>query len=137
MVVDGDVVLTRHLKDGRRYHLLPGGGVGYGETLEAALLREIAEETGLEVEIGRPVLVSDTIDPLGERHVVNIVFLAQVTGGVITTSPADPRVEAVDLVSPSRLAKLDLRPPIADALIEVLQDPKTATARYLGSLFTQ
>ena len=135
ILIDGNVVLTRHLKDGRRYYLLPGGGVGYRETLEAALLREVAEETGLEVDLGRPVLISDTIDPSGERHAVNIVFLAEPTGGAITESPADPRVEAVDLVPPSDLASLDFRPPITDALVEVLDDP-TATARYLGSLFT-
>ncbi len=136
IVLGGRVVLTRHLKDGQRYHLLPGGGVGYRETLEAALVREVAEETGLEVRIGRPVLISDTIDPRGERHIVNIVFLAEHTGGAVTASPADPRVEAVELVSPSELATLDFRPPIADALVEVLRDPEAATARYLGSLFT-
>jgi 8-oxo-dGTP diphosphatase len=136
IVLDGHVVLTRHLKNGQRYHLLPGGGVGYRETLEEALVREVAEETGLEVTIGRPVLISDTIDPNGTRHSVNIVFLTEAVTGQVTTSPADPRVEAVDLVASDDLASLDFRPPMADALVEVLRDPEAATARYLGSLFT-
>jgi 8-oxo-dGTP diphosphatase len=137
IVVEGRVVLTRHLKEGRRYHLLPGGGVAYRETLEHALVREVAEETGLAVRVGRPVLLSDTIDPEGDRHSVNIVFIAEPVGGSITTRPQDPRVEGVDLVSPSDLASLEFHPPIADAVLDVLRDPQAATARYLGSLFTR
>ena len=136
IVSDGQVVLTRHLKDGRRYHLLPGGGVRYGETLHDALVREVAEETGLAIELDRPVLISDTIDPAGHRHAVNLVFLAHEVGGAITDTPDDSRVEAVDLVDISSLGSIDFRPPIADAVIDVLRDPEEARARYLGSLFT-
>ena len=104
--------------------------------LEQALVREVAEETGLQAEIGRPVLINDTIDPNGPRHVVNITFLATVVGGAITESPRDSRVEAVDLVDLGALADLDLRPPIAEAIVAAVEHPHGA-ARYLGSLFSQ
>lgn len=138
IVHDGKVVLVRHRTGDCVYHLLPGGGVDYRETLENALIRELAEETGLEIVVGSPVILSDTIDPSGPRHVINIVFTATVVGGSITDRPADSRVEAVELVEPSALKDLDLRPPCADDLARVLaQGDQPTSARYLGSLFSR
>jgi 8-oxo-dGTP diphosphatase len=135
IVRGGEVVVVRHRAGNAFYHLLPGGGVGWGETLADALVREIAEETGLSASVGRLLFVNDTIDPSGNRHVVNITFEAHITGGEITSTPEDPRVEAVDMVRPEALAELDLRPPMAEALAawivgDVPESP------YLGSLFT-
>jgi ADP-ribose pyrophosphatase YjhB (NUDIX family) len=131
----GRVVLVRHRHGKSRYHLLPGGGVEKGEALAAALVREVREETGLEVAVGEPLFVSDTIDPSGGRHVVNLTFAARITGGAVTDRPSDDRVEAVDLVEPSALVDLDLRPPFAPELARAAAQGFNGPARYLGSLW--
>lgn len=61
---------------------LPGGSLEYGETVEESLLREVMEETNLQVEIERFLFVKTwTPDRVG------FYYLCRITGG--TFQPSD------------------------------------------------
>ena len=64
---------------------LPGGGIDFGEIPQEAAIREVYEETGLNVEIDRIVDAHSElfVHPEREMHAVRMVFLANVTSGEI------------------------------------------------------
>ena len=56
------------------YWDFPGGTVEPGETVEEAVIREVWEETGLQVEVVRPVFVYSNKLELPARQTIQIVF---------------------------------------------------------------
>lgn len=106
VVNDADeILLVRQDTGGPRRWSLPGGKVEDGETLEAALVREMREETGVEVEAGRLLYVCDNVP----ARVVHITFEARVVGGELgAVAPgADTRpIHAVAFVPLADLTRL-------------------------------
>ena len=79
---DDSIVLIKRKKNPyKNSWALPGGFVEYGETVENATLREVKEETGLEIELSGIVGVySDpNRDPRG--HTVTVCYLANIKDG--------------------------------------------------------
>ena len=136
IVIEDKLVVVQQRRTGEPYYLLPGGGVDAGETLDGALRREVLEETGLQCTLVRPLFISDTIEPGGTRHVVNITFLTEVTGGTLLVTPADSSIEAVEMIDPASLVDVDLRPPMAREILDASIAGFEVPARYLGSLWT-
>lgn len=51
IVNDKKILLIHRISHGKEYYVFPGGGVENDETIEQAVLREVQEETSLEVKI--------------------------------------------------------------------------------------
>jgi 8-oxo-dGTP diphosphatase len=87
VILDGDRVLLiqRGQEPLRGAWSLPGGAVEVGETLDAAVAREVLEETGLSVEVGPVVDVLDRVifDANGhvDYHYVIIDYLCHAFAG--------------------------------------------------------
>lgn len=81
------LILKRSKATGKEPDLweFPGGGLELGEKHEAALLREIMEETGLKAEVVRPLSVWDAVRKDGTQ-VLGVTFLCHLLGGSLTIS---------------------------------------------------
>jgi 8-oxo-dGTP pyrophosphatase MutT (NUDIX family) len=84
-------LLLQQRSDGGQWGL-PGGSVEIGESVRDALVREVREETGLAVAVGRLIGVYSAPDlqvvryPDGNVwHYVSLCFECAVRGGTLTT----------------------------------------------------
>ncbi len=131
-----EVLLVKHHKYGATYWLLPGGGLEFGETVEACARREVLEETGLEIAVGDLLYVSESIPPDLHRHVLNLYFEGRILGGELTTG-ADAVLVGVEYVPIGMLAGLDLRPPVAEEILHYLSNPTPSRRVSLGNRWSQ
>ncbi len=117
VVTRGDkILLVRHERDGRMYYLLPGGGLEWGETCVQALVREFAEELSVNVSVGKLLLINESIDPKGKRHIVNMAFVAKLKSGDVTVNQ-DRRLKGAAWLSQKELKTITFYPEIRNALL--------------------
>ncbi len=131
---DEKILLVRHRKGTRQYWVLPGGRLEYGETFHECAVREIQEETGLDVEVDDFVFLSEAIAPDRSRHIVNIYLTAHVTGGVLKVGD-EPVLAGVDYLPLADLDKWTLFPPVGRMVIESLPKVSRGSIKYLGNLW--
>lgn len=77
-LADGVVLVER--KNPPYGWALPGGFVDYGETLEAAAIREAREETSLDIALHEQFHAYSAPDRDPRQHTVTVVFLAVAEG---------------------------------------------------------
>jgi 8-oxo-dGTP diphosphatase len=94
---DGCILLSQYEDDRGFWYVAPGGGVQHGESLEAALHREMLEELGAEVTIGPAVAIREVASlPHDEPylpanfHQVEVFFRCELKDFVQAPHAMDP-----------------------------------------------
>ena len=115
IVVNDAHEILLHLRSDNDLWSLPGGVMELGESITQTVVREVKEETGLDV---RPVRVTGIYtDPRGVvafadgeiRQQFSICFLCAITGGSLTVSN-----ESIELrfVGPAAIDRLPMSPTV-------------------------
>lgn len=115
---DGRVLVQRRPDDkahGRLWEF-PGGKVEPGETPEAALIRELEEELAIAVPCGCLSPAAFASAPLGEGHLLLLLYVARKWTGV----PRALAASELRWVRPADLHALDM-PPADKPLIGLLE----------------
>ncbi|MEU3835791.1 NUDIX hydrolase [Streptomyces microflavus] len=133
VVRDGDGRLLLIHKTDNDLWALPGGGHDIGERIGDTAVREVEEETGIEVEVDNIVgLYTDPEHVLayddGEvRQQFSICFRAHPVGGRLRTSSESKEVRWVE---PADLNYLDIHPSMRLRILHGLDE--SGQAPYIG-----
>ena len=123
---DGKVVVSRERRQGEEYLLLPGGRVQNGESIAEALVREVAEEVGLDVVPDRLLYVAEVVGSYG-AHDVNLVWLAELRN-------AKTAIAADALVALESPEATSIMPPIMERIAADAASGWDEAPRWLGNI---
>ena len=109
---EGRLLVVHHVKPGRYdFWVAPGGGVKGEESYEETAAREVWEETGLRVEVGRLAYIEDLVNP--KCRYVKFWFLANLLGGAFDVSHPEAKLEHITeaaWLEPSQFAGKEVYP---------------------------
>ena len=125
----GEILLIQQHKKKSHYWLLPGGGIEFGESAEDALKREIKEELNLEIRNISFLLLNESIDPEGKRHLIQLVFKAETKKAIPHISEKEKAITGFGYFPLSALADMEIRPDIK----KYLQKGKFTKSSYFKS----
>lgn len=85
------MLMVKQEHEERDIWMVPGGGIEEGESSIDAAVREIKEETGLDIEVGKLIWHVEEVSKRGQRF-VNF-FMGRITGGKLVLG-LDPEFDA-------------------------------------------
>ena len=119
---ENELLVQHHLGSKPNFYRLPGGGVRFGEKVEDCVVREVREESGLDVTVDRLVWVRDFLNQF-PYHSIEFFFLANVVGGEFNPSPEGENME-LSFKSVEELEKVVFHPKVLVAKLKLLRDDR-------------
>lgn len=89
---EGRILMVKQSHEGKDIWMAPGGAVEDGENAAEAAVREVLEETGLQVRVCRLLWHVEEVSETRGQRFVNF-FLAEMIGGALNLG-ADPEFDA-------------------------------------------
>lgn len=125
----GKLVVVKHENSkAGTYYLLPGGGLEHTESIEECVVREVKEETGLDVKIDYLAYYKSVYTD--EEDTLDLIFMCGAIEGRLENNDPDGKVKSIELIeTEEELMKLNFHPKQLKTIIFKNQDKK---AKSLG-----
>ncbi|HMN30293.1 MAG TPA: NUDIX domain-containing protein [Caldilineaceae bacterium] len=131
VIAEGQLLLILYHDQQRGLHYgLPGGGVEPNETIRAAVRRELYEETGVQVDIGALLLVTEhrpADDPAqgGVGHELRLLFRCALRSDAESGEPTVPDPDQIGIcwLPLDQVATTAFAPHNGALLLELLANP--------------
>ena len=135
LIEKNKILLIEHKKNDKKYWLIPGGGVDWGESTAEALIREYKEETNLDVTVDKFLFLSETIAPDKEKHVINLYFKVKKDENSKAEMILGDETNLNDLrfVSKDEIENIKIYPNIKEQIKQLLDEKEIVP--YLGLLW--
>lgn len=134
LIENNKILLIEHKKNDKKYWLIPGGGVDWGESTNEALVREYKEETNLDIEIEKFLFISEAIAPDKEKHIINLYFkIKKIDSCAEMKLGNEENLSNLKFVSKEEIESIKLYPNIKDKIIKLLNNEEVIP--YLGLLW--
>jgi 8-oxo-dGTP diphosphatase len=118
---DGKVFLAKRGKKARNEAgkwECPGGGMRFGDTMQETIIREMQEEFGISVAVGRQLEAVDHLMPEDKQHWVAIAFVCTIKSG--TPEIKEPeKCEAIGWFTVEQMRNMSLAGPTKHRLLEI------------------
>ena len=129
LIENNEILLVQQKLSDKRNWSLPGGRLERGETLSQGLIREMKEETGLDVEIIRMLYLCDVA--ASSNTILHITFLIKRIGGEIelpSNEFDENPIHDVKFVPISELVQYGF----SEKFIEIIKDGFSNAGNYVG-----
>ena len=129
LIENNEILLVQQKLSDKRNWSLPGGRLERGETLSQGLIREMKEETGLDVEIVRMLYICDVAS--SSNTILHITFLITRVGGELelpSNEFDENPIHDVKFVPVSELAQYGF----SEKFMQVINDGFSNVGNYVG-----
>jgi len=108
---ENKILLVKHVKNGKEYFVLPGGGVEFGEAAEESLLRELKEELDItKVKSVKFLKIRDFIPDDKSRHIIDLYFYVRADLSGVRLAEDDGIIKGFGFFSVSELQNIVVYP---------------------------
>ncbi len=132
IIENGKVLLMQYNYNGVAVYNLPGGNYEEGETITSTLERELFEELGVKIEVGKLLIAAEVHPENNKVAVLHLIFHCNILANEPTINKNETSATAISWKNLEDLPKLNLYPNVSLELLSL--DLSSKENAYIGAI---